>query len=455
MREILHQRPPEQGRGLKPAPPRLRLRLEQYFEFESLGTDWKTEILAGATTFITMAYIVFVNPTILREAGMPFTAVVAATCLSAAFGSIAMGAWARYPIALAPGMGLNAYFTYTVVKGMGVPWQTALGAVFLSGVAFLILTLTGVRQMIVSAIPPELYSAVAAGVGLFIALIGLRNAGIIVPDPATTVTLGNLRDPHTLLAIFGLLVITLLLAWRVRAAMLFGILATTLAGAALGLVPWSPQSYRLSDISATALKLDIGSTLKIGLVEIVFVFLFVDLFDNIGTLVAVGKKASLFVDNKIPRIGRIFLADASATIVGSLTGTSTVVSYIESSAGVAAGGRTGVTAIVTGLLFLLALFIAPLVGAIPAAATAPALIVVGSFMASTVSEIDWADFTIGIPAFLTMLMIPLTFSIANGLAFGFTAFTLLKILRGEFRKVSAVVYVLTALFLLRFYYMGK
>jgi adenine/guanine/hypoxanthine permease len=432
-----------------------RERLERYFEFQALGADWKTEILAGATTFITMAYIVFVNPTILRETGMPFTAVVAATCLSAAFGSIAMGAYARYPIALAPGMGLNAYFTYTVVKGMGIPWQTALGAVFLSGVAFLILTLTGIRQLIVSAIPAELYSAVAAGVGLFIAFIGLKNAGIIVPDPATTVTLGNLRNPNTLLAIFGLLLIALLLAWGVRAAMLLGILATTLAGAAVGLVPWHPQSYKLSEISATAFQLDIASTLKIGLVEIVFVFLFVDLFDNIGTLVAVGKKAKLFVDNKIPRIDRIFLADASATMVGSLTGTSTVVSYIESSAGVAAGGRTGVTAIVTGLLFVAALFVAPLVGAIPAAATAPALIIVGSFMASAVGEIDWADFSIAVPAFLTMMMIPLTFSIANGLAFGFTTFTLLKIFRGEFRRVNAVVYILTLLFLVRFYYMGK
>jgi adenine/guanine/hypoxanthine permease len=427
-----------------------------------------------------MAYIVFVNPTILHETGMPFTAVVAATCLSAAFGSILMGAYARYPIALAPGMGLNAYFTYTVVKGMGVPWQTALGAVFLSGVAFFILTLTGLRQAIIAAIPAELYSAVAAGVGLFIAFkqwsrewacrgrrpwarcffpawpsFGLRNAGLIVPDPATTVTLGNLRDPHTLLAVFGLLLIALLLTWGVRAAMLLGILGTTLAGAAVGLVPWHPQTYRLSEISATAFRLDLASTFKIGLTEIVFVFLFVDLFDNIGTLVAVGKKAGLFVDNKIPRIERIFLADASATIVGSLTGTSTVVSYIESSAGVAAGGRTGVTAIVTGLLFIVALFVAPLVGAIPAAATAPALIIVGSFMTSAVGEIDWSDFAVAIPAFLTMMMIPLTFSIANGLAFGFTTFTLLKVFRGQFRKVNAVVYILTLLFLLRFYYMGK
>jgi AGZA family xanthine/uracil permease-like MFS transporter len=433
----------------------LRQRLERYFEFQKLRADWKTEILAGATTFLTMAYILFVNPTILADAGMPFTAVVAATCLSAAFGSLLMGAFARYPIALAPGMGLNAYFAYTVVKGMGVPWQTALGAVFLSGAAFLVLTLTGLRQRIIAAIPSELYCAVAAGVGLFIALIGFRNAGIIVPDPATTVTLGNLRDPHVLLAIFGLLLIALLLAWEIRAAMLLGIGATTLAGAAFGLVAWNPRAYALSEISATVFQLDIASAFRFGLIEIVFVFLFVDLFDNIGTLVAVGKKAGLFAGNRIPRLGRIFLSDAAATMFGSLAGTSTVVSYIESSAGVAAGGRTGVTAIVTGLLFLAALFVAPLVGAIPAAATAPALIVVGSFMASAMGEIDWSDYTVAIPSFLTLMMIPLTFSIANGLAFGFTAFTLLKLLRGEFRKVSLVVYVLTALFLARFYYLGK
>ncbi|MBI1786178.1 MAG: NCS2 family permease [Acidobacteria bacterium] len=434
----------------------MRERLERYFEFQALGADLKTEILAGFTTFITMAYIVFVNPSILAETGMPLPAIVAATCLSAAFGSLLMGIYARYPIALAPGMGLNAYFTYTVVKGMGVSWQAALGAVFLSGVIFLLLTLVGVRQLIVEAIPHELYNAVAAGVGLFIAWIGFRNAGIIVPDPATTVTLGNLRDPHTALALFGLLVIAALMAWRVRAAMLVGILATTLLGAIFGLVRWQPGAYSLADLAATAFRLDLAATLHIGLLEIVFVFLFVDLFDNVGTLVAVGKKARLFTkENQIPRLNRILISDASATMVGALTGTSTVVSYIESSAGVAAGGRTGVTAIVTGLLFILALFIAPLIGAIPAAATAPALILVGSLMISTVSEISWSDPMVAAPAFLTMMAIPLTFSIANGLAFGFTAFTLLKVLRGEFRKVNLFVYVLTALFILRFFYMGK
>jgi AGZA family xanthine/uracil permease-like MFS transporter len=309
--------------------------------------------------------------------------------------------------------------------------------------------------LIVSAIPHELYAAVAAGVGLFIAFIGLRNSGIIVPHPATTVTLGNLRDPATALALFGLLLISALLAWQVRAAMLIGILATTVAGLITGVARWAPQSYSLGDLAATAGKLQIGNALRLGFIEIIFVFLFIDLFDNIGTLVAVGKRAGLFDEaRKIPRLDRILFSDAVATIVGSLTGTSTVVSYIESAAGVAAGGRTGVTAIITGLLFVLALFIAPVVGAIPAAATAPALIVVGSLMVSVVGEIAWHDPEIAIPAFLTMMTIPLTFSIANGLAFGFTAFSLLKILRGKFRDVNWFVYLLTALFILRFLYIA-
>src|SRR5579864_6765312 len=403
----------------------MRQRLERYFDFQRLGTAWRTEILAGITTFVTMAYVVFLNPSILAEAGMPFQAVVAATCFSAALGSLLMGAFARYPIALAPGMGLNAYFTYTVVKGMHVPWETALGAVFLSGLAFLILTLAGAARLIAEAIPPELYAAVASGIGLFIAMIGLRNAGIIVASPSTLVTLGNLRDKNTLLAMFGL-------------------------------VSWSPQAYHLADIGATAGKLDIAAAAKLGLLEVVFVFLFVDVFDNLGTLMAVSKKAGLLDEEQhIPRLRRILLADASATLAGSLAGTSTVVSYIESAAGVAAGGRSGVTAIVTGALFIAAIFIAPLVGTIPDAATAPALIVVGSLMMTVVREIDWEDAEVAIPAFLTMLAIPLTFSIANGLAFGFIAFTVLKIARGKFREVNWLVYVLTLLFVARFAYLAQ
>lgn len=433
----------------------MKSRLERYFEFQLLRTNWRTEILAGFTTFVTMAYIIFVNPGILSDAGMPFTGVLAATCVSAGIGSILMGAFARYPIALAPGMGLNAYFTYSVVKGMGVAWPVALGAVFLSGVIFIVLTAVGIRRMIVSAIPTELYAAVAAGIGLFIAFIGFRNAGIIVPAPATAVALGNLRDPNTLLALFGLILTASLLARGIRAAMLVGVLATTFVGVLAGLVKWNPQIYGVGDITATAFQLDIRGALALGVLEIVFVFFFVDLFDNVGTLVGVGKKAGLFDEaNRIPRLNRILFSDASATIVGSLAGTSTVVSYIESAAGVVAGGRTGIPAIVTGLLFLAALFVAPVVGSVPAAATAPALILVGSMMLSHVTEIDWSDTVISVPAFLIVTTIPLTFSIANGLAFGFTAYTLLRVLRGEFRQVNWFVYVLTALFVVRFWYLS-
>jgi len=434
----------------------MRERLERYFEFGRLGTNWRTEILAGLTTFMTMAYIIFVNPSILADAGMPRQAVAGATCFCAGLASILMGGFARYPIAMAPGMGLNAYFAYTVVKGMGVPWQVGLGAVFISGVVFLVLTFAGVRQMIVSALPTELYAAVAVGIGLFIALIGFRNAGIIVPSPATMVTMGNLRDVNTLLAIFGLILMAALMAWGVRAAILIGIVVTTAIGAMLGHVSWTPAGYNFADLTSTWFRLDIAGALRIGLLEIVFVFLFVDMFDNLGTLVGVGKKAGLFNEaNVIPRLNRILMADATATVASSLAGTSTVVSYIESAAGVVAGGRTGVTAIVTGLLFFLALFIAPVVGAIPAFATAPALILVGSLMASHAAEIDWANPLVALPAFLTITTIPLTFSIANGLAFGFCCYTLLRIARGEFRKVGWLVYVLTALFIARFIYLGR
>src|SRR5882757_2290439 len=335
--------------------------LERYFDFAGLGADWKTEILAGFTTFITMAYIIFVNPAILHETGMPIAAVTAATCFCAAFGSVLMGALANYPLALAPGMGLNAYFTYTVVKAMHVPWQTALGAVFLSGVIFLALTFSGIRQRLVAAIPHQLHAAVGGGIGLFIAFIGFRNAGIIVPSPATTVTLGNLHAPSTVLALFGLLLIATLQVLRIRASMLIGVLATTLLGILCHQVHWQPVPYNLSAIKATAFHLDIPAALHIGVFEIIFVFLFVDLFDNIATLVAVTQHASLISPHHTnPPLHSNFFAAATTAILGSLTGTSTVTSYIESSAGVAAGGRTGVTAIVTGILFFLSLFIAPL-----------------------------------------------------------------------------------------------
>lgn len=429
----------------------LRSRIEHYFEFQRLSTTWRTEILAGVTTFVTMAYIIFVNPALLAKTGMPVAAVTAATCLCAAFGSMLMGVFARYPLALAPGMGLNAYFTYTVCLKMHVPWPTALGAVFLSGVVFLLLTLGGIRQLLVAAIPRELHAAVAGGIGLFIAFIGLTESGIIVKDSATAVTLGNLRAPDTLLALFGLLLIAVLQALRVRASILIGIAGTVLTAFIFHRVSWQPQHYALRDLTATALKLDVRGALRLGGLEIIFVFLFVDLFDNIGTLIAVTKRAGLLDDaNRIPRLSRIFFADATATVAGALTGTSTVCSYIESAAGVAAGGRTGVPAVVTGLCFLVALFVAPLVGPIPASATAPALIIVGALMLGAIAEIEWADPLVAIPAFLTLVVIPLSYSIANGLGIGLCSYALLRLFSGRARRSDWLLFVLAAVFLARF-----
>jgi AGZA family xanthine/uracil permease-like MFS transporter len=436
--------------------PTLQTRLERYFKFTEHETSWRTETLAGLTTFVTMAYIIFVNPAILHETGMPLAAVTMATCLCAGFGSILMGALANYPLALAPGMGLNAYFTYSVVIGMHVPWQTALGAVFLSGIIFLLLTVGGIRQRLVGAIPHELHAAVAGGIGLFIAFIGLRNSGIIVPSAATVVTLGNLRAPATLLAIFGILLIAVLQAMRVKAAMLLGVLGTMAAGIVCRQVHWAPSAVDLHSLATTAFKLDIPGALHIGAFEIIFVFLFVDLFDNIGTLVAVTERAGLIApDYSIPRLDRIFFADATATVFGSLAGTSTVTSYIESSAGVAAGGRTGVTAIVTGILFLLAIFLAPLVGAIPAFATSPALILVGALMLAPTAKIDWDEPRIAIPAFLTLVTIPLTYSIATGLSFGLTAYAALEILSGRATRAHWMLYLLAVLFVARFAFMSQ
>ena len=434
----------------------IRQRAEEYFDFRRLGTNWKRETLAGLTTFLTMSYIVFVNPSVLSNAGMAPTGVAIATCLSAALGSLMMGFYARYPIALAPGMGINAYFTYTVVVGMGVPWQTALGAVFLSGIFLIVLTLTGVQKAIVESIPVDLNAAVAAGIGLFLAFIGMQNAGIVVRHDVTMVTLGDLTRPATLLALGGLLLIAALLAWRVKGAMVIGIVATALAGIPFGLVQWQGAGYDWSQLSAVAFHLDVGAAMKLGFLEIVFVFWFVDLFDTVGTVVAVVKKAGLFTDgNRIPRLRKILITDGVATAAGALLGTSTVVSYIESAAGIAAGGRSGFSAVVTGILFLASLVIAPLVGAIPSAATAPALIIVGSMMMTTVRDIRWDRTTTAVPAFLTLITIPLSYSIASGLAIGFISFTVLKVLAGERRQISWLVYILTLLFLARFVYLGS
>lgn len=436
--------------------------LERLFDLKGHGTDVRTEVAAGFTTFLTMVYIVVVNPAILSEAGMPAGAVAIATCLAAGLGCILMGLVSNYPLALAPGMGLNAYFTYTVVKGMGVPWETALGCVFLSGVAFLILTVAGVRQLVVNAIPRSLFAAVAGGVGLFIAFIGLKDAGVIVSSPATSVALGDLTQPTAAVAMIGLVAIAALQAWRVKGAILIGILATAALAWALGLAHLAPAAYSLSALSGTAFKLDVPAALNlkgglgVTLIEIVFVFLFVDLFDNVGTLVAVTKKAGLVApDGTIPRLNRILLVDSAATMIGALAGTSTVTSYVESAAGVAAGGRTGLTSVVVGALFLATLAFAPLVQAIPAAATAPALILVGALMIGAVAEVDWSDPTLAIPAFLILITIPLTYSIANGLAFGITSYALLALLTGRAKGRDWLMYLLAALFVIRFIYLAK
>ena len=436
-------------------------KLDAYFALAERGTSARTEVLAGCTTFLTMAYIVLVNPAILGQAGMPVASVAAATCFAAAFASILMGLVANTPLALAPGMGLNAYFSFTVVQQMGIPWPVALGCVFISGVCFLILTLTGVRQMIVSVIPTHLFAAVAGGIGLFIGFIGLKDAGIVVANPATFVALGHLTEPGPALALFGLLLIGVLSVWNVRAAMLIGIVATTLIGWLTGQVSVSPEPYSLSALTGTAFKLDLPGVFGVtgshglGLLEILFVFLFVDLFDNIGTLVAVTKRAGLMDSaGRIPRLNRILMTDAVATIVGSMAGTSTVTSYVESAAGVQAGGRTGLTAVVTGVLFLITMFVAPYAQLVPLAATAPALIVVGGLMLLPLVEVEWDDPMAAIPAFLTVAMIPLTFSIANGLAFGITAHAALKLLRGRATRADWFLFLLAGLFVVRFAWMS-
>ena len=430
--------------------------LERVFKLSANQTTVRTEIAAGVTTFLTMAYIIFVNPTILSEAGVPFSGALFATCVSAAVGSLLMGLLANYPFALAPGMGLNAYFTYTVVKGLGYDWRIALGAVFISGIAFLLLTLVRIRALIVDAIPMTMKTAVAAGIGLFIAFIGLKNAGVIVSSPATFVTLGHVVSKPVVVALLGLLLTSVLLARGYRSAIIIGILAVTLAAMTLGLAKWPTSLIELPRWRETFLQLDIRGALRLGALDVVFVFLFVDLFDTIGSLMGLGRQAGyLTPEGKMPRVNRALFADAIATTVGSLFGTSTVETYIESATGVSEGGRTGLTAVVVAALFLLATFFSPLAGTIPPIATSPALIIVGALMISAVTTIDWDDITEGIPAFLTILAMPLTFSIANGLALGFIFYPLLKVLTGRWREASPLVYVLAVLFVLRYVYLGS
>jgi len=432
--------------------------LDRIFRLRENRTDVRTEVLAGATTFVTLAYILFVNPNILKDAGMPVEATFAATCVASAFATLVMGLYANYPIAVAPGMGLNAFFTYAVVIGMGLPWQTALGAVFISGLVFFLLTVTRVRQWIVNGVPGVLRSAIGVGIGVFIAFIGLRNAGIIVRSNTTLVTLGTMNTPGVLVAVAGLLVTSCLVARHVRGALLLGVVATTAIAMAAGVSPIPHSASSLVSMTnpfaalrPTAFKLDIRAALKFGLVPILFSFTFVDLFDNIGTLIGVSRKAKLLDDSgQLPLIGRALVADSVGTMFGALMGTSTVTSYIESAAGVAEGGRTGLTAVVVGILFLIALAFAPLVGFIPTQATAPALILIGALMMGEIVYIRFDDFTEAVPAFFTIVMMPLTYSIAQGLAFGFMSYTIVKLLAGRYHENNLVTYTLAVLFLLHF-----
>jgi adenine/guanine/hypoxanthine permease len=428
--------------------------LDSYFKLTENQTTVKQELLGGATTFMTMAYIVVVNPQILAQAGMPPEGVVFATCVSAAVATLVMGLYANYPIALAPGMSLNAYFTYSVCIGMQVPWRTALGVVFFSGVLFVLLTVTRVREQIVDGIPDCLKHSTAAGIGLFIAFVGMRNAKLVVANPATFVSIGNFSDRAVQAACFGIVLTLILMARRINGAILLGILGTTLFGIVRGIASWPSGLVAMPQPSSTLLQLDFRGAMHLGLLEIIFAFLFVDLFDNVGTLVGVCEQAGFIKSGKIPRVGRILLADGVGTMFGALTGTSTVTSYIESAAGIAAGARTGLSNIFVAVLFLVALLFSPLATAIPGFATAPALILVGALMTQSIAHVKWADFTEAFPAFMTMLATPLTFSIATGLSLGVISFSTVKLGAGKYREVSIVLWILTGLFLLRYIFLA-
>lgn len=423
------------------------------------GIDVRNEILAGLTTFMTMVYIVFVNPSILSETGMNFDAVMLATILTASITTIICGLYADMPFAMAPGMGLNAYFTYSVCIGMGVSWQIALAAVFIDGVIFLIISVLPVREKIMQSIPLSLKLGTSVGIGLFIAFIGLVNSGIVVSNESTMVALGNMASPSTLLAVFGLCTMALLSALNVKGALLFGILATTLLGWVFG-IPARPESIGdiialpdFSALSSTFVKMDFAGALELGLVWVVITFTFVDMFDTLGTVTGLATKLDIIDERGSFRGAKeVFITDAIGTIIGSALGTSTVTTYVESASGVAEGGRTGLAAIVTGIAFLLTLFLVPFAKLVPNAATAPALIMVGLFMMEPVLKIDLKDVTNALPAFLTMITMPLTYSISNGLMLGIISYTVLKVLTKRWKDISITMIILSAIFIIYLLY---
>ena len=430
--------------------------LDRYFRLTEHGTDVRTELVAGLTTFLAMAYIVVVNPGILSETGMDFGAVFVATCLAAALGTAIMGLWAKLPIAQAPGMGLNAFFAFSVVLGLGVPWETALAATFVSGLIFLVLAISGIREAIIDAIPMQLKLAVSAGIGLFIAFIGLRNAGIVVADEATLVALGDISASTTLLAVFGVVVTAFFVVRKVRGGIFYGIVATAVAGMVTGLVALPDGIVgSVPSVAPTfgeALT-NLPELFTAQMAVVVFTMLFVDFFDTAGTLIGVTNQAGLLTeDGKLPNGSRALVSDAVATMGGAVAGTSTTTSYIESSAGVGAGGRTGLTSVTTAALFLLTLLFSPLLAVVTdvPAVTAPALIIVGVMMARSLGDLSWDDMVYAIPAFVTIIAMPLTYSIATGIALGLVLFPLFMIFRGRAREVHPIMYGLFLVFLAYF-----
>ncbi|MDY0743821.1 NCS2 family permease [Paucibacter sp. R3-3] len=427
---------------------------ERVFKLQEHGTTVRTELVAGLTTFLTMAYIIFVNPSILGDAGMPKDSVFVATCLIAALGTTIMGLYANYPIALAPGMGLNAYFAYVVVLHMGFTWQAALGAVFVSGCLFLLVSLFGLRALIIRAIPVSLRYAITVGIGLFLALIALKSAGIVAASPATFITLGDLHKAPAVLAVLGFVLIAVLDRLKVPGAILIGIVAVTIASFFFAGNQFHGLFSAPPSIEPTFLQLDIKAAFTGGVLNVVLVFFLVELFDATGTLMGVAKRAGLLVPGKMERLNRSLLADSGAIFAGALLGTSSTTAYVESAAGVQAGGRTGLTAITVALLFLACLFIAPLAGVVPPYATAPALFFVACLMLRELTELDWADTTEVIPATVTALTMPFTYSIANGLAFGFITYAALKLFTGRAREVNWMLWIIAAVFLFKYVYVG-
>lgn len=425
--------------------------LDKFFKLTQHQTNVRTEILAGMSTFLTMSYIIFVNPTFLAQAGMDHGAVFVATCLAAVLGSTLMGLMANYPIALAPGMSLNAYFTYGVVLGAGYSWQVALGAVFIAGVIFLLLSVLPVREYIVNSIPRSLKLAIVAGIGFFLGIIGFKSAGVITHHDATFVTVGNLHDPATLLAVLGFFMMVGLDALNVRGAVIISILSVSVIGLLIGIGEFHGIFSMPPSIMPTFMQMDLKGALNSGMITIIVAFLFVDLFDNTGTLIAVAHRAGLMdADGKLPRINRALTADSAAAILSAVLGTSTTTSYVESVVGVRVGGRTGLTAIVVAILFLLSLFLSPLASSVPAYATAPALVYVACMMARAFTEIDWEDITEYTPAVITALSMPLTFSVADGIAFGFISYVAIKCISGRFRDLNIGIVALALAFIAKY-----